>query len=102
MKNMEGEPKIKKNKEEKLREKGYHIEKAQLSEDESRQCDGCMDKDKDFQFHQEGWFIEGQFYCSRHKEGVINFWEEIDQEVERKKLEQEQIIEERKKRSGLK
>lgn len=88
--------------EEKLREKGYQIERAQLSEDDFRQCDKCMDKDKDFQFHQEGWFIEGEFYCSKHKEGAISGLEEIDRDVERRKLEQERIIEERRKQSGLK
>lgn len=102
MKNMEGEPKIEKSKEDKLREKGYQMERAQLSEDESMQCDKCMDKDKDFQFHQEGWFIEGQFYCSKYKEGAIRVLEEIDKDVERRKLEQRRIVEERRKQAGLK
>lgn len=57
MKNMEKEPKIEKGQEEKFREKGYRIERMQLSEDEPIQCDKCMDGDKNFQFHQEGWFI---------------------------------------------
>lgn len=99
---MEREPKIEESLEEKLREKGYQIERAQLPEDESMQCDKCMGEDKDFQFHQDGWFIEGQFYCSKHKEGAINVLKEIDQDVERRKLEQERIIEERRKQSGLK
>lgn len=59
MKNMEKEPKIEKSLEERLREKGYQIERAQLSEDDFSQCDECMSEDNDFQFHQEGWFIEG-------------------------------------------
>lgn len=88
--------------EEKLREKGYRIERAQLSEDESMQCGKCIDEDKDFQFHQKGWFIEGQFYCSKHKDGAINVIEEIDKDAEKRKLERERIIEERKKQSGLK
>lgn len=102
MKNMEGESKIEKSLEEKLRDKGYQIERAQLSEDESRQCNKCMDKDKDLQFHQEGWFIEGEFCCSKHKEGAISILEEIDKDVERRKSERERIIEERSKQSGLK
>ena len=102
MKNMEGEPKIEQGKEDKLREKGYQIEMARLSEDESRQCDKCMDKDKDFQFHQEGWFIEGEFYCSKHKERAVSVLEEVEKDVERRKLEQERIIEERRKQSGPK
>lgn len=102
MKNMEGESKIEESREDKLRKKGYQIERAQLSEDESRQCDKCMDKNKDFQFHQEGWFIEGEFYCSKHKDKAINVLEEIDKDVEGRKLERERIIEERRKQSGLK
>ncbi len=99
---MKKEPKFEKSREEKLREKGSRIERAQLSEDESMQCDKCMAKDGYFQFHQEGWFVEGQFYCSKHKEGILDTLEEIDKDVERRKLEQEQIIEERRKQSGLK
>ena len=101
MENIEKEPKIEKGLEEKLREKGYRIEKAQLSEDESRQCDKCIDKDNNFQFHQDGWFIEGEFYCSEHKERAVKALEEIDKDVERRRSEQKQIIEERSKRSSL-
>ncbi|MDP2696346.1 MAG: hypothetical protein Q8O87_03815 [bacterium] len=100
MKNMEKEPKIEKSLEEQLREGGHKIEKAQLLEDESMQCDGCIENDS-FQFYQEGWFIEGQFYCPNHKEGAIKLLEEIDKDVERRKSEQEQIIKERMRRSGL-
>ncbi len=100
--NMKKEPKIEISKEEKLREKGYHIEKAWLSEDEPIQCDRCVDEDSNFQFHQEGWFIEGQFYCSKHKEGAIEVLEEIDKDVQERKLERECITEERRKQSGLK
>ncbi|OGY65838.1 MAG: hypothetical protein A3A16_02110 [Candidatus Harrisonbacteria bacterium RIFCSPLOWO2_01_FULL_44_18] len=101
MRNMEKELKIEKSLEEKLRERGYQIERAQLSEDESRQCDKCMDRGTNFQFYREGWFIEGSFYCSNHKEGATKILEEIDKDVERRKLEQERIIEERRKQSGL-
>lgn len=102
MKNMEKEPKIEKSLEEKLSEKGYRIEKAQLSEDESRQCGQCMGEDKDFRFYQEGWMIEGNFYCFKHKEKAMSILGEIDKDVERRNLQQERIIEERRKRSGLK
>ena len=102
MKNMEKEPKIEKSLEEKLRERAYQIERVQLSEDESIQCDKCMNENNNFEFHGEGWFIEGSFYCSNHKEGAIKILEEIDKDTERRKLEQEQIIEERRKQSGLK
>lgn len=102
MRDMEKEPKVEKSLEEKFREKGHQIERMQLSEDESLQCNKCMNKDKDFQFHQEGWFIEGEFYCSKHKDGVISILEEIDKDVERRRLEQECVIEERRKWSGLK
>lgn len=102
MKSTEKEPKFDKSLEEKLREKGYKIEEMQLPEDEPQQCDKCMDKDNDFQFYQKGWFIEGQFYCPEHKEEALSFLEEIDKDVERRKLERERIIEERRKESGLK
>lgn len=102
MKKMEKEPKIEKSVEEELRKKRYQIERVQLPEDEPIQCDKCMDKDNNFQFHQEGWFIEGQFYCSKHKEEAIMVLEEIDKDVERRKLEQERIVEERRKQFGLK
>ena len=102
MENMEKEPKIEKSLEEKLREKGYRIERAQLSEDKSRQCDKCIGKDNNFQFHRDGWLIEGEFYCPEHKEGAVKVLEEIDNDVERRRSEQEQIIEERRKQSGLK
>lgn len=103
MRNVEKEPKIEKSPEEKLREKyGFQIKRAQLSEDEPMQCDTCTDKDNDFQFYQEGWFIEGQFYCSKHKEGAIKILEEIAKDVEWRKLEREHIIEEQRKQSGLK
>src|SRR3989344_5103634 len=103
MKNMEmeKEPKIEKSLEEKLREKGYQIERAQLSEKEPIQCDKCMDESNNFEFHREGWFIEGSFYCSNHKEGAIQVLEEIDKDAERRKLEQERIIKERRKQSDL-
>ena len=99
---MEKEAKIEKSLVEKLREKGYQIERAQLSEDESIQCDKCMNESNNFKFHREGWFIEGSFYCSNHKEGAIKVLEEIDKDVGRRKLEQERIIEERRKQSDLK
>jgi len=99
---MEKEAKIEKSLVEKLREKGYQIERAQLSEDESIQCDKCMNESNNFEFHREGWFIEGSFYCSNHKEGAIKVLEEIDEDVERRRLEEKQIIEERRRQSGLK
>ena len=99
MKNMEQEPKFEKSREEKLREKGYQIESTQLPAGEPTQCDKCMDKDNNFQFHQEGWFVEGQFYCPKHREVALDTLEEIDKDVERRKLEQEQIIGERRKNS---
>ncbi len=102
MKNMEGEPKIDKSLEEKLREKGFYIERARLQEDETRQCDKCMGENKNFEFYKDGWFIEGEFYCPEHKEGAIKVLEEIYKDVERRRLEQERIIEERRKQSGLK
>ena len=102
MRNMEKELKIEKSLEEKLRERGYQIERAQLSEDESRQCDKCMDRGTNFQIYREGWFIEGQFYCPGHKEGAIKVLEEVDKDVERIGLERERIIEERRKQSGFK
>lgn len=102
MKNMEKEPKIEKSREDQLREKGYQIEQVHLSEDKSLQCDKCMDENKDFQFHQEGWFVEGEFYCPKHKERALEVLEEINQGVERRKSEQERIVEERRKQSGLK
>ena len=99
---MKKESKIGKSLEEKLRDKGWHIEKAQLPENESRQCDKCMSESNNFGFHKEGWFVEGSFYCSNHKEGATRVLEEIDKDVERRKLERESIIEERRKQSGLK
>ena len=102
MKDIENQPKFDKSQEEKLREKGFQIERAQLLEGEPRQCEKCMSKDNDFQFHQTGWFIEGEFYCPKHKEGVIKVLEKINKEAERTKLEQERIIKERGKQSGLK
>jgi len=93
MKNMEKELKIEASLEEKLREGVFHIERTQLSE----QCDKCMNEDNDFQFHQEGWLIEGEFYCPKHKEGAIKALEEIDRDAKRRKLKQECIIEERQR-----
>lgn len=95
-------PKVEKSLEEKFREEGYQIKKAQLSEEEAMQCDKCMAKDNSFQFYQEGWFIEGSFYCPGHKELAIKALEEVEKGVEKIRLEQEHIIEERKKQSGLK
>ncbi len=99
---MEKEPKFEKSLEEKLREKGYKIEEINLSEDEAMQCDKCIKENDNFQFRQEGWFIEGSFYCPEHKDGATKTLEEIDKDAEKRKLEQEQIIEERRKQSGLK
>lgn len=95
---MEKEPRFEKSLEEKLREKGfYQIEKVQLPEDEPRQCDQCINESDNFQFHQEGWIIEGDFYCSGHKERALEMLEAIDQDAEKQKLEQESKKEERLK-----
>ena len=97
MGNMEKEPKIEKSLEEKPREKKYKIERARLPEDNPIQCDMCADEDNNFQFYQEGWFVQGDFYCSKHKEGVIKVLEEVDKDAERMKLELGRIDEERQR-----
>ncbi|KKQ32209.1 MAG: hypothetical protein US45_C0025G0012 [Candidatus Nomurabacteria bacterium GW2011_GWA1_37_20] len=100
MKNMEKEPKIEKSPEEKLRERGFYIKKEQLPEDEPMQCEKCM-KEDDFKFHAEGWFAEGEFYCEKHKADILNVLQQINEDAKRRKLEEERIIEERRKKSGL-
>jgi hypothetical protein len=83
-----------------LREKKrFQIEKVKLPEDEPIQCETCMEKEKNFEFYQEGWFIEGEFYCSKHKDTALQLLEEIVKEGERMRLERERIIEERIKQS---
>lgn len=90
---MEKEPKIEKSLEEKLREKGYKIEPVE--KENWAQCD------KDNCFKEAKWFIEGSFYCPGHKEGAIKALEEIDKDAERRRLEQERIVEERRRQSDL-
>ena len=90
-----------KNLEAELREKGFQIKRAQLPENEPIQCEECMKEDC-FKFYNEGWFIEGEFYCSQHKENALSVLEEVDKDVERRRAEQERIVKERLKRSGLK
>lgn len=53
-------------------------------------------------FTKKAGLFEGQFYCQAHKEGAIKMLEEIDKDVERRQLERERTIEERRKQSGLK
>ena len=98
---MEKEPEFEKSLEAGLRESGFQIKKTQLSEGEPLQCEKCTE-DNDFEFYQEGWLIEGQFYCSEHKDGAMKLLEEIAMDVERRRLEQGRIIEERRKQSDLK
>lgn len=94
---MEKEPERQKSAEEELREKGYSIEKARLPEGEPIQCDKCM-KENNFNFYNEGWFIEGSFYCSTDKEDALKILEEIQKEAERLKSERERVMEERSKK----
>jgi len=78
-----------------LRRKGFHIDRAQLPKDEPIQCDSCMKEDR-FEFYNEGWFIEGQFYCGAHKEHAINVLKDIADNVDEIRKEREEI---EKKRS---
>lgn len=96
MKNMEKETKIKKSAEGGFHKKRYQIERAQLPENEPIQCEKCT-KEDDFRFHDEGWFIEGEFYCGKHKEEILDILEAVDKDMEKRKLEQERIVEERRK-----
>jgi len=54
-----------------------------------------MDQDNNFQSYQEGWFIEGNFYCQKHKEEALRILEETAREAEKRRLERERIAQER-------
>ncbi|OGY63848.1 MAG: hypothetical protein A3I24_00150 [Candidatus Harrisonbacteria bacterium RIFCSPLOWO2_02_FULL_41_13b] len=75
---MDKEPKTEKSLEEKLREDGFRIEKAQV-ENEPRQCEGCM-KEDNFKFHDRGWLLEGSFYCENHKAGALEVLRKINED----------------------
>lgn len=83
-----------------LQKKGFLIEKAQLPEDEPMQCKKCM-KEDNFEFHNEGWFVEGEFYCGGHKEYILNILKQIDEDAARIKKEREEIIKKRQETSGF-
>ena len=95
MKNSLKIEKIEKSQEEKLKEKNFSIEKAQLPEGEPIQCDKCIEEEN-FEFYDDGWFIEGEFYCDNHKEHALSILESIAQGVDEKRLEQERIKKERR------
>ena len=88
------------NLESELQNKGYKIERAILKEDEPIQCEKCMDENC-FEFHSEGWFIEGEFYCGKHKAGFLTILKEIDEDVDKIKMVQEELIKKRLENSGL-
>lgn len=82
-----------------LRKKGFNIERAQLPENEPRQCEKCMKEDC-FEFYNEGWFIEGQFYCENHKEDILNVLRQINEVAIQRRKEEEEIIKKRREASG--
>lgn len=90
-------PEIQKNLESELQKKGYHIKKARLPEGEPIQCEKCM-KENCFEFHGEGWFVEGEFYCEKHKTDALSVLKQIDEGADRMRKEQEEIIKTRRKR----
>jgi hypothetical protein len=67
-----------------LKKKGYQIERAELSEDEPIQCEKCI-KEDNFQFHNKGWFIEGEFYCNDHKGDALCILKDIDNDAQVKR-----------------
>jgi|GEM_PF-6838628 len=67
------------------------LEKAKLPENEPMQCEKCM-KDGHFDFYDEGWWLEGVFYCNNHREYAQSIIDQIDQDVARRRQEQEDAL----------
>ncbi len=78
------------NLEKRLQARSYQIKEAELPEGEPMQCENCMSSN-DFKFHNKGWFIEGNFYCLDHKATALEILEQIEQDVESRRKERDEI-----------
>lgn len=78
--------------EDELRKKGYYIEKVEVKDGEVPQS--CLTDDC---FDDAEVFIEGSFYCSKHKEMVLKKLKEADEEMRREKERMRRETQERPK-----
>jgi|GEM_PF-1943893 len=78
---LEQEPKPEVNLEEELRKRGWMIEKIDKEKEPWSQCQ------KSDCFEDADWFIEGGFYCPKHKDWMLNELKETQENIDIKRKE---------------
>ena len=79
-----------------LRRHGFSIEKMHWPGGAPLQCEKCVDGG-DFGFYDDVWAMDGEFYCDKHKEYMLEVFEKIAEETEKRKMQREQDEAERRK-----